>query len=141
VPDAVTDAYTDIRWVQDRFEQRTRLVLLHGGLLAQDRWMKEQGLWTDDRYRAARSGARHDVAAMEELGADDAAVGAAREESRILLAQHWPAVLEAADHLSTTGHITGEQLHELLLSHPPEQSVPGQGPLTRSSREGTLRGR
>lgn len=141
VPGAATDAYTDISWVRDRHEQNTRLVLLHGGLLAQDRWMNEQGLWTDDRYRAARSGARHDFAAMEELGADDAAVSSAREESRILLARYWPAVLKAADHLSATGRITGEQLHELLLGHLPEQSVPDQGPAARSSREGTVRGR
>lgn len=141
VPGAATDAYTDISWVQDRFEQNTRLVMLHGGLLAQDRWMKEQSLWTTDRYRAARSGARHDFAAMEELGANEAAVTAAREESQMLLAQHWPAVLKATDHLCTTGRITGGQLCDLLLGHLPGQSVRDEAPLAPSRGQGAVRGR
>lgn len=117
-PGADTDAFTDIRWVQDDAEQHTRLVLLHGGLLAQDRWMRERGLWTADRYRAARSGARHDFAAIEELGADHSAVSAARELSGHLLARHWPVVLTAAEHLYATGRITGTQLCDMLNSAP-----------------------
>lgn len=113
-PGAETDAFTDIRWVKDSDEQQTRLVLLHGGLLAQDRWMREQGLWTADRHRAARSGARHDFDAMADLGASEEAISAARELSRQLLDRHWQGVLRAAAGLCSMNRITGEQLVDVL---------------------------
>lgn len=123
-PGAERDAYTDIRWVKDSDEQQTRLVLLHGGLLAQDRWMREQGLWTADRHRAAYSGARHDFDAIADLGAGEQAISAARELSRQLLDRHWQGVLRAANDLSAMNRITGEQICDALNT----AAGPARGP-------------
>ncbi|MEW2493805.1 hypothetical protein AB0942_09690 [Streptomyces nodosus] len=113
-PKAQSDARTVVRWAEDDTEQRTRLVLLHGGLLAQVRWMKEHGLWTAERCRAAVSGARHDIDAIEELSADEAAVQDAGAQSEWALARLWPGVMAAARILSDAGQITGDQLCDVL---------------------------
>jgi hypothetical protein len=113
-PGAQADGRTVIRWAEDDTEQQTRLVLLHGGLLAQLRWMKDRGLWTTERCRATVSAARHDVDAIAELGADEKAVHEAGAQSELSLARLWPGVMAAARILSEAGQITGDQLCDVL---------------------------
>lgn len=96
------DAYADYAWAEDD-AMRTRLIIAHGGLLAQDRWMREKGLWTADRYRAARSSARHDFALVDELRADPGVVTQTRAPSRALLNRLWKGVLAAAERLNEAG--------------------------------------
>lgn len=114
---AATDAFTDISWVTDHTAQRTRLVFLHGGLLAQEQWLRETELWTPERSRAARSGARHDFAAIQELGADEASIRKACDDSRELIGLHWRGILEAARLLCDSGRITGQEICDVLNTH------------------------
>ncbi|MFE0775425.1 hypothetical protein [Streptomyces sp. NPDC058861] len=114
VPGAVTDAFTDIRYVEDHTAQRTQLIYLHGGLLAQERWMREARLWTPGRSLGTREAARHDFAAMEELTSDESSIRAAHDESHTLVTRHWQGIMEAARRLSTEGRITGQEICDLL---------------------------
>ncbi|MFJ4741258.1 hypothetical protein [Streptomyces sp. NPDC088775] len=116
-PGAATDAFTDISWVTDHTAQRTQLIFLHGGLLAQEQWMREMELWTPERSHAARSGARHDFAAMEQLSADELLIRRACDDSRELLVRYWPGVLEAAQLLCDSGSITGQEICDALNKH------------------------
>ncbi|MFD9771618.1 hypothetical protein ACFWXE_15055 [[Kitasatospora] papulosa] len=113
-PGAATDAYTDISWVPDHTAQHTQLIFLHGGLLAQEQWMRETRLWTPERTLAARSGARHDFAAMEQLATDESSVRKACDESRKLMLRYWRGITEAAQLLCDTGRITGQEICDLL---------------------------
>ncbi|WP_030573928.1 hypothetical protein [Streptomyces aureocirculatus] len=88
-PGAATDAFTDISWVPGHTAQHTQLIFRHGGLLAQEQWMGEMRLWTPERSLAARSDARYDFAAMEQLAADESSVRKACDESRKLMLRYW----------------------------------------------------
>lgn len=116
-PGAATDAFTDISWVRDHTAQRTQLIFLHGGLLAQERWMRETDLWTSERSRAARSGARHDFVAIERLAADEALIRAAGNDSCVLVGLHWRGIVAAAQLLCDTGRITGQEICDVLNKH------------------------
>ncbi|MFI8792586.1 hypothetical protein [Streptomyces sp. NPDC055105] len=116
-PGAPSDGYTEAGWN----EQRSHLVLLHGGFLAQQRWMRERGLWNARRDRAARNGAGHDFGIIETTGASTAEVAAAAELSSILLDRHWAGLLVAADRLATTGYLTGDDLCAILNQHATKQ--------------------
>ncbi|MGW0334260.1 hypothetical protein ACWD0J_20730 [Streptomyces sp. NPDC003011] len=116
-PGATTDAFTDISWVRDHTAQHTQLVFLNGGLLAQEQWMREYGVWTPERSRAARSGASHDMTAMTELGADEAASRKAQDDSRELIRLHWAGIAEAAQLLCDSGRITGQEICDALNRH------------------------
>ncbi|WP_435057649.1 hypothetical protein [Streptomyces sp. bgisy060] len=101
----------------DDTAQRTQLIFLHGGLLAQEQWMREMELWTPERSRAARSGARHDFAAMEQLSADESLIRKACDDSRELLVRHWRGIVEAAQLLCDSGRITGQEICDVLNKH------------------------
>ncbi|MEU5772781.1 hypothetical protein ABZ819_05680 [Streptomyces venezuelae] len=113
-PGAATDAFTDISWMTDHTAQRTQLIFLHGGLLAQEQWMREMELWTPEHSRAARSGARHDLVAMKQLSADESSIRKACADSRELLVRHWRGIVGAAQHLSASGRITGQEICDAL---------------------------
>jgi hypothetical protein len=112
-PGAPTDGYAEVGWN----DQLTHLVLLHGGLLAQQRWMREKGLWSVRRDRAARNGAGHDYAIIKAIGASTAEVDAAAELSSKLLNRHWAGLLVAAERLALTGHLSGDDLCDILNQH------------------------
>lgn len=109
-PGAPTDGYTEVGWN----DQRTHLVLLHGGLIAQQRWLQERGLWSVRRERAARHGAGHDFSVIESIGASKTEVSAAAELSTELLNRHWTGLLLAAERLAMTGYLTGDELCDIL---------------------------
>lgn len=116
-PGAATDAFTDISWVTDHTAQHTQLIFLHGGLMAQEQWMREMELWTPERSRAARSGARHDFAAIERLSADESSIRKACADSRELLVRYWRGIVEAAQLLCDSGRITGQEICDALNKH------------------------
>ncbi|MER8103837.1 hypothetical protein [Kitasatospora sp. NPDC094016] len=92
---------------------------LAAGERAEQRWLRDHGLWTQDRAWAAEMGALHDRdAAIPRLrmrtGSDDPATllwayvyfGDQVEE---VLEQHWVAVLAVAEALDEEGELTGDQ--------------------------------
>ncbi|MFH9697386.1 hypothetical protein [Streptomyces globisporus] len=113
-PGAATDGRTDIFWVPDHTAQRTQLIFLHGGLLAQEQWMSETGLWTPERSWAARSGARHDFAAIQKLAAHESTVRKAYDDSREVVVLNCRGIVEAAQLLCDAGRITGQEICDLL---------------------------
>ncbi|MFF4403569.1 hypothetical protein [Streptomyces sp. NPDC001404] len=112
-PGAFTDARTSVGWG----DTRTQLVYLPAGELAQVRWLREQGLWTPLRGRATRNAALHDHAALASLGFDWRTRHTASLEAESHLARHWPAVVELAAVLSTTGRITGDAVCAVMNYH------------------------
>ncbi|MFM9452245.1 hypothetical protein [Streptomyces europaeiscabiei] len=101
----------------DHTAQRTQLIFLHGGLLAQEQWMREMELWTPERSAAARSGAGHDFAAMKQLAAAESSIRKAFDDSRELVVRHWRGILEAARLLCDSGRITGQEICDVLNKH------------------------
>ncbi|WP_146259306.1 hypothetical protein [Streptomyces tateyamensis] len=104
---------------------------LAAGERAEQRWLRDYGLWTQDRGWAAEMGALHDRdAAIPRLrmftGSDDLAtvLGAYvhfGDQAEEVLGQHWPAVLAVAGALDEEGELTGDQAATLagLLNPPP----------------------
>ncbi len=76
--------------------------------------MREADLWTPERGRAARSGARHDFSVIQELGADESSIRRACDDSRELIDRYWPGILEAAQILCHSGRITGQEICDEL---------------------------
>lgn len=121
IPGAVANGFTDYGWGYERPELETRLVFLHGGLLAQERWLHETGLWTLERSRGVRFSAQEDLALMQQLGADEAAIRVAREEAADHLQQHWQGLLKAALYLDSFGSITGQAICDILNAAAPQR--------------------
>lgn len=109
-PAAPADGYADVRFDG----QHAHLVILHGGLIAQEHWLRRTGLWSERRGRAARDSAGHDLDAIVSLNAPAAAVTAARGDAYRFLTAHWRGVLTAADRLCERGFLHGDELCDVI---------------------------
>lgn len=109
-PGAAHNAFTDASWT----DLRGRLALLHGGMLAAERWLRECGWWDPRRERASRAANVHDRRAIDELEPWDLVLRATREWTAAILDERWPQVLHTAQELATRGQLTGSQLREQL---------------------------
>lgn len=109
-PAAPSDGHTDLRYDG----RQTHLVVLHGGLLAQQRWMREQGLWSDRRAKATRYSAGHDLKVVRSLGASEEETAAAVTRCEKLLNEHWTGLLAAARQLFAVGYLAGDDLCGIL---------------------------
>jgi len=100
------------------------------GERAEQRWLRENGLWTEDRGWAAEMGALDDreksIPKLERgLGTTDLGTVLANyakfgDEVEQVLDQNWAAVLAVADALDMTGELTGDQAAALAgLPNPP----------------------
>ncbi|GGR05498.1 hypothetical protein [Kitasatospora griseola] len=102
---------------------------LVAGERAEQRWLREMGLWTQDRGWAAEMGALQDRdAAIPRLrtftGSDDLRIllgwyATFGDQAEEVLDRHWPAVLAVAEALDEAGELTGDQVAALTdLSNP-----------------------
>ncbi|MEZ0095666.1 hypothetical protein [Streptacidiphilus sp. EB129] len=105
-----TAAYPALTWETPA----VLLTSLHGGLLAQVRWLHRQELWTPRRARAVKDGAAHDREAIRAVGLHWRESAKARERAQVLLAEHWPGLLAAATRLVTADRITVAEVRAVL---------------------------
>ncbi|WP_326581612.1 hypothetical protein OIE69_44505 (plasmid) [Actinacidiphila glaucinigra] len=134
-------AYTDVRWDS----QQALLVLLHGGHLAQQRWLREQHMWTALRSSAVRAAASHDFDALAATGATPGEVRQASDQAEEFLDRHWTAVMTVAEHLHQHGRLTGAEVQTLFTGTPTNAAVAArlltldEGHLTRLEALATAR--
>lgn len=104
------DAFTEVRW------QTTHayLTLLQAGAMAQERWLREQGLWTPRRDLATQVAARHSRAAVQATAASEDEIERAAAWAQELLDRRWPLLLHCADLLDRRGHLYGSHLRKAL---------------------------
>ncbi|MFF5019522.1 hypothetical protein [Streptomyces sp. NPDC001165] len=104
------DAFTVVRW-QTPHAYRT---LLQAGAMAQERWLREQGLWTPRRDLATQVAARHSRAAIQATAASADEIERAAAWAQELLDHHWPLLLHCAGLLDQRGHLYGFHLRKAL---------------------------
>ncbi|MEE1737055.1 hypothetical protein PUR49_11165 [Streptomyces sp. BE147] len=104
------DAFTKVRWET----QLAYAALLQAGAMAQDRWLREQGLWTVRRELATQVAARHSMAAVQTAGVGAADVERAAAWAEELLQRHWRLLLDCAELLDRRGYVYGSHLSGLL---------------------------
>jgi hypothetical protein len=104
------DAFTEVRW-QTR---HAYLTLLQAGTMAQERWLREQGLWTPRRDLATQVAARHSRAAVQATAASADQIEKATNWAHELLDRHWPLLLHCAALLDRRGHLYGSHLRRAL---------------------------
>ncbi|MFJ9692677.1 hypothetical protein [Kitasatospora sp. NPDC101183] len=111
---------------------------LAAGERAEQRWLRDHGLWTQDRGWVAEMGGLHDRdAAGPQLRAytrsDDqktllGAYAYFGDQAEEVLEQHWPAVLAVAEALDEAGELTGDQAAALAgLPNPAPRLSPSSG--------------
>jgi hypothetical protein len=90
------------------------LQVLAAGERAQDRWLREQGLWTPTRAWAVEVTAGHDRGEMKRHGLDydTSDLTSLHAETDALLDRLWPSVIRLGDALDRHGHLTYEQAVE-----------------------------
>ncbi|MFF7369771.1 hypothetical protein [Streptomyces tricolor] len=108
------EAYTDAIWRS----AAAHLTLLYGGVLAQQRWLHEQQLWSPLRESAVQTLARHDYAALRATGATADQLVQAHTSALALRDRHWPVIIAASELLDHNGRITGADLDTLLRQDP-----------------------
>lgn len=108
------DAYTDVSYNS----ATAHLTLLYGGVIAQQRWLHEQQLWSPLRDSAVATLASHDYAALLATGATLDQLGQARRTAVTLRDRHWPAIIAASALLDQNGRVTGDELNALLSQTP-----------------------
>lgn len=118
----MADAYTDVSWNS----ATAYLTLLYGGVLAQQRWLHEQQLWSPLRESAVANLASHDYAALQATGATSEQLWQARSTAVALRDRHWPAIIAASALLDQNGRVTGDELNALLRLTPDiaQEAVP-----------------
>jgi len=104
------DAFTEVRWQTSR----AYLAILQAGAMAQERWLREQGLWTPRRELVTEVAARHSRAAVQATAASAAEIERAATWAQELLDKHWPLLLVCADLLDRRGHLYGSHLRRAL---------------------------
>ncbi|MEV5279746.1 hypothetical protein [Streptomyces sp. NPDC052811] len=104
------DAFTEVRW-QTSYAY---LAMLQAGAIAQERWLREQGLWTPRRDLVTQVAARHSRVAAEATTAGADQIEQAAVWARELLDRHWALVLRFADLLDRRGHLYGSHLRRAL---------------------------
>ncbi|MCZ1011957.1 hypothetical protein O1L68_40315 [Streptomyces lydicus] len=92
--------------------------LLYGGVLAQQRWLHEQQLWSPLREAAVAQLASHDYAALQATGATSEQLRQARSTAQALRDRHWPAIIAASALLAQNGRVTGDELNAILRQTP-----------------------
>jgi len=108
------DAYTDVSWRS----AAARLTLLYGGLVAQQRWLYEQQLWSPLRESAVQALARHDFAALMAAGATAEQLEQAHTAALAFRDRHWPVITAVSELLDHNGRTTGAEI-EALIRHDP----------------------
>ncbi|MFJ2629017.1 hypothetical protein ACIO6T_38085 [Streptomyces sp. NPDC087532] len=104
------DAFTELRWRTPR----AYLAVLQAGAMAQERWLREQGLWTPRRELATQVAARHSRDAVRATAASAEDVEQAASWARELLDRHWLLLLYCAELLDQRGHLNGSHLRKVL---------------------------
>ncbi|QDN54199.1 hypothetical protein [Streptomyces sp. S1D4-20] len=104
------DAFTEVRWQT----LHAYLTLLQAGAMAQERWLREQGLWTPRRDLATQVAARQSRAAVQATAASADEIERAAAWAQELLGYHWPLLLHFADLLDQRGHLYGSHLRKVL---------------------------
>ncbi|MCX4826934.1 hypothetical protein OG883_45695 [Streptomyces sp. NBC_01142] len=95
-------------------------VVLHGGFLAQERWLHELNLDTPARLAATRAAATHDFEQLTAYGLPRSLLLMARNDAERLRDDHWPVILAVADILDTQGTITAAEAfvaHGRAMAH------------------------
>ena len=110
VTETTAAGYTELSWTS----ARGIVVALHGGILAQERWLREHGLATPERTAATRAAAEHDFTQIGAYGFSPLQLRTARVGAQRLRDDHWPTILAVADILETQGVITAAGA---LLAH------------------------
>ncbi|MEU5241673.1 hypothetical protein ACH4UR_35785 [Streptomyces lydicus] len=110
----MADAYTDVSWDS----AAAHLTLLYGGVIAQQRWLHEQQLWSPLRESAVATLASHDYAALQGTGATSEQLWQARSTALALRDRHWPAIIAGSALLDQNGRVTGDELNALLSQTP-----------------------
>ncbi|MGW2425190.1 hypothetical protein ACWC0C_39125 [Streptomyces sp. NPDC001709] len=128
-PDAgMAEAYTDVTW----HSSTAYLTLLYGGVLAQQRWLHDQQLWSPLRESAVQALANHDYAALMATGASSEQLRHARSTALAFRDRHWQAIIAASDLLDRNGKITGDELDALLRQEP---ATPQAGELLKRAHK------
>ncbi|MGW2421390.1 hypothetical protein ACWC0C_19450 [Streptomyces sp. NPDC001709] len=104
------DAFTEVRWRT----LHAYLALLQAGVMAQERWLREQGLWTPRRDLATQVAARHSRAAVQATAASEDQIERAAAWAQELLDRHWTLLLHCAGLLDRRGHLDGSHLRKAL---------------------------
>ncbi|MGX5185730.1 hypothetical protein ACWKT5_23630 [Streptomyces avermitilis] len=104
------DAFTEVRWQTPH----AYLALLQAGSMAQERWLREQGLWTARRDLATQLAARHSRAAVQATAASQDEIELAAAWAQELLDRHWTLLLHCASLLDRRGHLYGSHLRKAL---------------------------
>ncbi|MFE0773301.1 hypothetical protein [Streptomyces sp. NPDC058861] len=118
------DAYTDVSWNSPS----AHLTLLYGGAIAQQRWLREQHLWTPERDSAVATLSNHDYAALDATGATPEQFGQARSAALALRDRHWPAIIAVGAVLDQNGRVSGEELNALLQASAVTRAAPSPPP-------------
>jgi hypothetical protein len=117
-----------IDWRSTTVKIEALLRMTTAGEVAQQRWLRGQGLWTPDRAWVVEILAVHDRSAAQEavhsLGGELAFAEpyppdatrwqSFRAQTADLLTQHWPAVLELAEALDKQTSLNGDTAHSMI---------------------------
>ncbi|MET9777679.1 hypothetical protein ABZ023_26050 [Streptomyces sp. NPDC006367] len=110
-PDGTSfDAFTEVRWQTPH----AYLTLLQAGAMAQERWLREQGLWTPRRNLVTQVAARHSRAAVWATATSADQIEKAATWAQALLDRHWQLLLHCAALLDRRGHLYGSHLRRAL---------------------------
>ncbi|MFE9291950.1 hypothetical protein [Streptomyces olivaceus] len=124
------DAYTDVRWRT----AAARHTLLYGGLVAQQRWLHEQQLWSPLRESAVQILGKHDFEALKSTGATAEQLEQAHTAALAFRDRHWPAITAVSELLDHKGTITGAEVQALLRQDPAGARDPEPLTLTDQQR-------